>query len=306
MSATNGYASYDLHLHTCWSYDATADPEVYFRRAQQLGVRCIAVAEHHNIDSADEVKQAADRYPQVRLIVAAELSVHTSIGAVDLLCYGLPRRPGGALARVLEEYRLWQQRCGAATSQGMQRLGYDYTDDERLKLLQTYRPARVIERQGVTHIKGAIQSQHFVDRGYIRDVSEMAALYRRLSEVVEMPDYPAVERVAPAVKEAGGLIAIAHPAAYFNGNDRQRMDALRAECLLDGVECAHPLVSPDLTPIYRDYCRAHGLFSVGGSDCHDNAHVEPALESVGYTDKFSFARHVGADAWLDEFLERMG
>jgi predicted metal-dependent phosphoesterase TrpH len=305
VAVSNGYASYDLHLHTCWSYDATADPEVYFRRAQQLGVRCIAVAEHHNLDSADEVRQVAERYPQVRLIVAAELSVTTSIGAVDLLCYNLPRQPEGALARVLDEYRLWQQRCGGAMSQGMQQLGYDYTDDQRLKVLQTYRPSRVIERQGVTHVKGGIQSQHFVDRGYIRDLSELEALRRRLREVVQMPDYPPVERVAPAVKEAGGLIAIAHPAGYFNGNDRQRMDALREECLLDGVECAHRAVSPDLTAIYRDYCLAHGLFSVGGSDCHDNIDVESPPDTPGHTTERHFARHIGPDAWLDEFLERM-
>jgi predicted metal-dependent phosphoesterase TrpH len=101
--------------------------------------------------------------------------------------------------------------------------------------------------------------------------------------------------VAKAVHDAGGMIAIAHPQEYFLGNDRQRMDLLRQECCLDGIECAHLRVDPELTPIYRAYCRQHGLFSMGGSDSHTN---EAAIEHLG--------RHGGDSAWLEEFLERIG
>ena len=50
-------ATYDLHLHTYWSYDALANPEAHFVRARALGMRCIAITEHHLIDSQDEVKE---------------------------------------------------------------------------------------------------------------------------------------------------------------------------------------------------------------------------------------------------------
>ena len=84
---------YDLHLHTYWSYDATTHPENYFKRARELGVRCLAVADHHILDSLEEVLEIAQDYPDVRVIPAAELSVTTSLGAVDLLCYGFSREP---------------------------------------------------------------------------------------------------------------------------------------------------------------------------------------------------------------------
>lgn len=301
-----GFASYDLHLHTCWSYDATADVEVHFRRARELGVRCIAITEHHNIDSAPEVRAVAERYPEVRLIPAAELSVTTSIGSVDLLCYNLPHEPSGALARVLEAYHQWQRERGAALVEGMQKLGYDYTAAHHLEVLATYRPRRVLEVQGATHVKGSVQRDEFIRRGFASNAEEYAALLQRVGEVVPRPPFPAVEDVVPAVKEAGGLVVIAHPKGYFRGDDRQRMDALRHECDLDGIECAHRKVDPELTTLYRDYCIEHGLVSVGGSDSHDNVDVQTPVETPGYTPERRFACHVGADHWLDELLERLG
>lgn len=300
---TASFASYDLHLHTHWSYDATAEPEVYFRRARELGMRCLAITEHHNIDSSANVQAVAEQYPEIRLIVAAELTVHTSIGSVDLLCYNLPRRPEAGLANVLAAYHQWQRDYGGAFSKGMQALGFDYTDEARLEVLRSYRPEIVLQRQGITHVKNGIQVQAFVDRGYIADASAFPDLKKRLREVVTFPHYPAVERVVPAVKNAGGVVAIAHPSRYFLENDRDRMDSLRKECHLDGIECAHRTVKPELTTEYRQYCLQHGLFSVAGSDSHDNIDVEASTRAPGgYTPKRVFASHIGQDAWLDEFL----
>ena len=83
------------------------------------------------------------------------------------------------------------------------------------------------------------------------------------------------------------------------------MDALRQECQLDGIECAHRMVPPELTVFYREYCKKYNLISTGGSDCHN-----PEDIAEQYADDKSpaprFARHIGEDVWLDEFLERIG
>ena len=97
-------AAYDLHLHTYWSYDATAAPERYFQQARALGMRCIAIADHHVLDSQDEVLEIAAAYPDLRAIPSAELTVTTSIGSVDLVCYGFPRQISSELQAVLDEY----------------------------------------------------------------------------------------------------------------------------------------------------------------------------------------------------------
>jgi predicted metal-dependent phosphoesterase TrpH len=286
-------ALYDLHLHTCWSYDATADLKNHFERAQVLGVQCLAITEHHVLDSQAEVVAMGASYPQVRVIPAAELTVHTSIGAVDLLCYGFPEDVS-ALQPVLDAYHIWQQETGAAICAGMQALGFDYTDSHRIELLQSYRPARTLAVQGHTHVSNSIQRDHFIQRGFIDDAAGYRDLLGRARAQVATPHYPAVDFVIPAVKALGVVVAIAHPHGYFAQGDRGRMDTLRAECLLDGVECAHQSVPAEFTPVYRAYCVEHGMFSTGGSDSHSNADIAA-----------KFASHGGDNAWLDELLARI-
>ena len=86
--ATPPLATYDLHLHTYWSYDATAHVESYFRRAEALGLRCIAITEHHNLDSLADTGKAARRYPTVRWLRAAELTVTLSAGTWAAILMG--------------------------------------------------------------------------------------------------------------------------------------------------------------------------------------------------------------------------
>jgi predicted metal-dependent phosphoesterase TrpH len=286
-------ASYDLHLHTSWSYDAEADLRNHFERAKTLGVGCIAITEHHVLDSIPDVIAMSSQYPEVRVIPSAELTVTTSIGAVDLLCYGFPSQTT-SLQPVLDAYHTWQQDFGAATCKGLQALGHDYTDTHRAALLDSYRPTRTIDVQGQTHVSNKIQRSYFVERGFIDHIDDYRDLLRAAGEKVPFPLYPAVDFVIPSVKELGVVVAIAHPHGYFAQANRERMDTLRAECTLDGVECAHQSVPADFTPIYRQYCVEHGLFSTGGSDSHTNEDVQT-----------KFALHGGDNAWLGDLLGRI-
>jgi predicted metal-dependent phosphoesterase TrpH len=296
-------AQYDLHMHTYWSYDATAEIRPYFERARALGLRCIAITEHHNIDSFGEIAKVAADFPDIRWIPSAELTVTTSFDSVDLLCYGLPLNPTGELAAVLEEYNTWQQAAGDRISKGMMAIGQPFDRNELLSLLHTFRPERVIARQGATHLPMNRLREYFIQRGYVRTPEEFIELNRRRAEVSAPNPYPAVERVVSAVKAAGGLVVIAHPQPYFQGANLKRMDRLREECALDGIECAHKSVSREMTDFYRQYCIQHGLLSTGGSDSHHSQHLAPD-DSKPPQDRY-FAHHIGKPEWLDEFLERL-
>ena len=287
-------ASYDLHLHTCWSYDALAEPESYLRRADELGMRVLAITEHHVLDSQEEVQQASRAYPQVRVIPAAELTVTTAIGPVDLVCLGFRKPLSPPLCQVMEMYHRWQRDCGAALVRGMQALGHAWNDEDRRRLLEGYRPPRTIAVQGFTHVKNEIQREAFKRRGFIQHDDQYVELIGRARRAASAPAYPAAGQVVPALKAAGVLVVIAHPTNYFRGQDRDRMDALRLECGLDGIECAHPAVPPQLTPAYRAYCREHGLVSTAGTDCHTELEIEQSL-----------GRHGGEESWLVEVLDHL-
>lgn len=286
--------SYDLHLHTYWSYDGLAEPEMHFRAARERGVRVIAITEHHNIDSQAEIREIAPRYPEIRCIPAAELTVTTSVGSIDLLCYGIPAAVPPALQKILAAYRQWQRDYGAALTRAVRKMGYEYTDAERLALLHTYRPEKVIALQGNTHVKNQLHDRYFIERGFVKDAQKIKQFRLRMQEVGNLPAYPAAKDVLSVVKAAGAVVSIAHPHGYFNFGDESRMDLLRDECQLDGIECAHKAVPAEFKPKYRAYCEKHGLFSTGGSDSH-------TLEDINA----AFARHGGEPAWLDEFLKRL-
>ena len=292
---TRPTARYDLHLHTRWSYDATANPRRYFESARERGVRCLAITDHHVLDSRGDVDVTAREFPDVRSVPAAELTVKASLGTFDLLCYGFPRRLPGGLLKVLDVYHQWQREHGAAICAGVRGLGHDFTERHWLELLESYRPPEVLAVQGATHVKNGVLRSYFLGRGFIQSSEDYGPLLKRAAEAVPFPPYPAVERIVPAVKASGAVVAIAHPYGYFAGHDESRMDAIRAECCLDGVECAHPAVPSDFTQRYRAYCVRHGLFSVGGSDCHADDEIAR-----------DFAAHAGENDWLDEFLARLG
>ena len=292
--ATPPLATYDLHLHTYWSYDATAHVESYFRRAEALGLRCIAITEHHNLDSLADTGKAARRYPTVRWLRAAELTVTTSLGSVDLVCFGFPPELTAPLRELLHDYHEWQRACGAAISAGMVALGLDYSDRRRAALLESYRPLRTLRVQGMTHVRNGTQRAHFVRRRFIANPDEYPDVLSRAGRHVPRPAYPAADRVVPVLHDHGVLVAVAHPHGPCRGADLSRLDTLRAECELDGFECAHSSMPPELTPVFRDYCVRHGMFSTAGSDCH----LDHEAESV-------FARHYGGDRWLDEVLDRL-
>ena len=292
---TTPTARYDLHLHTHWSYDATANPRRYFEAARRQGLRCIAITDHHVLDSLGEVDAIAKDFPDIRAVAAAELTVKTRLGTFDLLCYGFPRKRSGDLDKVLDAYHAWQREYGAAVCAGVRALGHDFTDAHWHDLLHSYRPAEALAVQGATHVKNEVLRGYFVKRGFIASPEDYGPLLRRAQNAVPFPPYPAVSAVVPAVKAGGARVAIAHPYGYFAGCDEARMDAIRAECGLDGIECAHPGVPVEYTQRYRAYCERHGLFSVGGSDCHADDEIAK-----------NFAVHVGPEHWLDAFLDRLG
>jgi predicted metal-dependent phosphoesterase TrpH len=290
-------ATFDFHLHTYWSYDAIAPVEKYFQLARERGVKYIAITEHHQMDSISEVQEAARKYPDITCIPGAELTVHSPLGTFDMVCLGLPTVPTPELQRVFDAYHQWQRDYGDAFSDNLTAAGYPYTREDRLALLQRYRPEKTIQVQGITHVQNRVQRDYLLEeKKYFSDLEAFNAV---CSSFV-LPKYPEYSSVLPAVKQAGGLVFIAHPTGYFERNNVARMDALREMLQFDGIECAHDMVPPELTVFYREYCIKHNLLSTAGSDCHS---FEGALYRFGADHELG--RHIGADAWRDAILERV-
>ena len=282
-------ASFDLHLHTEWSYDAKTPVVDYFRFASEKKSRAIAITDHHLMDAYEDVLESAALYPEVGYLSGSEISVKCEFGPIDLVCLNLPRRPTPETEELFTMYRNWQIASGTAASRNFCALGYDFDDDKRMELLRSYRPEKAIAKQGNTHVKYELLVDYCIQHGFCSDEDSYIELRKKFTGMVPYPSY---DKVIPLVKAAGGVVIIAHPVRYFLENDLKRMDTLREMFQLDGIECAHPSIPEELSAFYREYCVKHGLLSSAGSDLHN-----PVIEK--------FAAPDGKDEWLDEILERV-
>ena len=292
---------FDFHLHSEWSYDATAPVEYYFSEAAKRGMSHIAITEHHQMDSLPDVLAAAKKYPMVNYIPATELTVHSPKGTFDMVCLGLPLVPTPELQNVFAAYHNWQRNYGDAVCALLSVEGYPYTRKEREILLKRYRAQRTIDVQGITHVQNTIQTDYLVkEKKLFPNAQAKNELIWNAKSNITLPPYPEYDFVLPAVKRAGGLVFIAHPHGYFRKNDLARMDELREMLDFDGIECAHSEIPLELTPFYRQYCKDHGLLSTAGSDTHS----APDGKFV-FCGQCTFANHTGEKRYLEEILERI-
>ncbi len=296
------YASYDLHLHSVWSYDATAEVEQHCSRAAGIGLKTIAITDHNNIGARKDVEACRLKYPGLMILHGAEFTVKTPFGCIDMVCLRLPENPGPRLRSVLdryaEMYRSWPKGYMDAVNVD----GVVLKMEDMLKVQMRYRPERVVAEQGPTLPNWNLFKKIFVDNGVISDVREWDDWMEPYWKNYKGMGYPDYSEVVPVLKEEGCLIFIAHPFGYFKGCDVERMDNIREILRLDGIECAHPSVPSEMTPKYREYCLANNLLSSGGSD----AHAEWNNDFLGIDgSRVQIGGHCGQDEWLEEIMNRI-
>ncbi len=289
-------SSYDLHLHSCWSYDARNLPEFYFQKAQSLGMKAFAITDHHNFDVIPSLFEIARNYPGVPFFTGAEFSAATPFGDMDFVCLGLPEKPTPALKELSDELHRYCNLFGAALEQVAEAMGFSFTAQDRRNIMRSYRPESVIDFQGDTHVSTEKLGDYMMERGIVSSREEWNFIMWKKPEFRRFfPKLPSADRVSGIVHEAGGIMLIAHPFHYFLDKDLNRMDALREFSGFDGIECAHPTTPAENSFFYRDYCVRHKLLSSGGSDTH----------GVYENFKSNFACHIGPEYWLDELKERI-
>ncbi|MCK5805320.1 MAG: PHP domain-containing protein [Lentisphaeria bacterium] len=289
-------ANYNLHLHTHWSYDGEVTPETYLKRATELGMRCIAFTDHNTIDVRRDMEHLAPQFPHVQVVLGAEFDVDSPIGAHHILAYGFSRPLSSSLGKLLATYRERDHQQAACLCQGMQAQGFDFSEEDLKALLLSFRPEHVVSAQGLTPVPRRYLRDYFVRRGFLKEGEEVSKLTDRVLD--PSIALPTADRVIPALKESGALVAVAHPTVFWRAEGRvivdfsaRYMDRLREAFQIDGVECAH--MPSNQQQACRAYCIRQGLFSVAGSDLH---RVEAGFDLGG---------HGGSNDWLDEFLERL-
>lgn len=243
----------DLHLHSTCS-DGTCTPAELVELAVAEGLSAAALTDHDTMEGVPEFVAAARG--RIRAIPGVELSAEDDRGPVHILAY-FPD-PVTTFEPTLHAQRADRE---SRNREILKRL-----DGWGLPL--TYEEVRACAAGGVVarpHIADAL-----VRRGHVADPA--TAFDRWIGD--GKPAYVARRALTPdmcvrAVREAGGISVLAHPATLGGSLPEQHRRVRElADAGLDGLEVYYPTHTPAQTRRYRAWARELGLAPSGGTDFH--------------------------------------
>ncbi|HSR31105.1 MAG TPA: PHP domain-containing protein [Anaerolineae bacterium] len=243
----------DLHLHTTAS-DGRWPPVQLIDELYHSGIGIFAVTDHDSLGGLAETAEKV-RGSGLHFLPGVELSARLNGQLYHLLGYGFePDNP--ALIAFVEANN-------ARLLDG---------SDEAVHLLAAAGYPISLEDYGTytwDRRRGGWKGLNFlIDRGICRDVqSYFGELFGSELRHPE-PEYPSPQEVIEVIREAGGLVMLAHPGApFYNGLNTQRLDDL-VDMGLSGLECYSFHHDEAGTRAFLAYCRSRDLLVTGGSDCH--------------------------------------
>ena len=242
----------DLHIHTTAS-DGRFSPEEIVRKAVELGLEVIALADHDCVDGIVPALKAAKKFPQLRIIPAVEVSTDVPDGEVHVLGYFIDytsRELAEELARFRNSREIRAQKMVAKLAD----LGVHI--DWR----------RVQEIAGEGSMARPHVAQAMLEKGYITSIREAFDKYiaRDGPAYVEREKLTPVEAVALIVR-TNGLPVMAHP---FTVPDPEALISEMEAAGLIGIEVYYNGYTADEISRLVSLADRHGLLTTGGSDYH--------------------------------------
>lgn len=246
-------AAIDLHLHTTWS-DGHWELEPLLDHLVREKFALAAITDHDRTDKLAEIQQLALE-KHLPVLVGVEMSATWHGEMTDLLCYGFEPGPS-ALDNLARDLMLRQQENTRKVIEKIGSQGYPLPPEVLADVLET---------------PSSRQSQALVDRlrdqGY--DLGD-PALQKMIMDAGLAIETSQPAEVVAAAHRSGAVCMLAHPGHKegFVTYDEALLDEFRREAPIDGLEVYHPLHTPEMSAMYRDYARRNSLLISAGSDSH--------------------------------------
>jgi len=256
----------DLHIHTTAS-DGRLSPADIVRKSADLGLTTIAITDHDTVDGIVPALEAAEAFPQLKVIPGMELSTDVPQGEVHVLGYFIDYTDRELLTR-LEKMRNSRRERAQKMIAKLKKLGI------------------VVEWQRVQELAGggSIGRPHIaeamLEKGHIPSFKE--AFTRYIGR--DGPAYVEREKITPGeavelVSRANGLPVLAHPPT---ASDLETLiPRLKASGLV-GIEAHYNSYPADTLKHLIALAEQHSLIVTGGSDYHG---IDATIETmIGGTD----------------------
>jgi predicted metal-dependent phosphoesterase TrpH len=287
----------DLHIHSKSCSDGNLTVEELVKEAKIRNIGLMSLTDHDSIGCQGKAMILAKKNG-IRYISGVELNVTFShpryqkgkLISLDFLGYQFDVRN--------EELRKKLQQIGK------------YREERAVKILHKINAEfkrggiKELTKNDLRKIQGSVDgvigrphiADYLVNRGVVRTRQEAFDKYLVKCDV---PKYPlCIEEASRLVRNAGGIIVLAHPndphgtsLVALTKSLREQSEIVEESILgyIDGVECWHSRNDLPTTNHYIKFAKKHGLMMTGGSDCHQKPILMGTVKIPEYVaEQFSF------------------
>jgi len=288
----------DLHIHSksCSDGNLTVDELVKEAKVRNIGL--ISLTDHDSIGCQGEAMTLAKKNG-IRYVSGVELNVTFSLPrfqngkpiSLDFLGYQFDIR-NKDLKNKLQQIGKYREERAAKI---LDKINVEFEKEGIEKLT----------RNDLKEIQGSVDgvlgrphiADYLVNKGIVGTKQEAFDKYLMKCDVPKYPLY--VEEASRLVRNAGGIIVLAHPndphgtSLVTLTESLQRQAEIIEESILgyiDGVECWHSRNDLPTTNFYIKFAKEHGLIMTGGSDCHQKPILMGTVRIPEYVaEQFNFS-----------------
>lgn len=246
----------DLHIHTNAS-DGDLSPKDLIKKIGQKNLQTISITDHDTIRGYLDAKELADE-KDIELISGVEISTVWGDREIHVLAYAFDEENEDFLSLIANQKKARRKRMKAIV-EVLKREGVDIG----------YEEVRAESRTG--NIGRPHAASVLINKGYVASVSEAFIRYLSTDKIKQIKtEYAVLEKVITTVREAGGVLSIAHPGPLYTQNEIKEL----LKYPFDGIECIHPSHSYKVQKMFLDLARKNNLLITGGSDFHGSTKSE--------------------------------
>ena len=287
----------DLHIHSKSCSDGNLTVKELVKEAKIRNIGLISITDHDSIGCQGKAMTLAKKNG-IRYISGVELNVTFShpryqkdkLTSLDFLGYQFDIR-NKELKNKLQQIGKYREERAARI---LHKINAEFEKEGIEKL--TKNDLREIQDS----VDGVLGRPHIADylvkKGIVRTRQEAFDKYLVKCDVPKYPLY--VEEASRLVRNAGGIIVLAHPndphgtsLVTLTKSLRKQTEIIEESILgyIDGVECWHSRNNSPTTNHYIEFAKKHGLIMTGGSDCHQKPILMGTVKIPEYVaEQFNF------------------
>ena len=287
----------DLHVHSKSCSDGNLTVEELVREAKVRNIGLMSITDHDSV-GCQERAMALARKNGIRYVSGVELNVTFSHPgyregksiALDFLGYQFDVK-NRELKNKLKQIGKYREERAVKI---LDKINAEFEKEGIEKL--TKNDLRKI-RDSVDGVFGRPHiAKYLVRKGIVRTIQEAFDKYLVKCNVPKYPLY--VEEASRLVRDAGGIIVLAHPndphgtsLAELTKSLHEQTEIIEESILryIDGIECWHSRNDALTTNHYIEFAKKHGLIMTGGSDCHQKPILMGTVKVPEYVaEQFNF------------------